>query len=59
MPLSERFPWLALMRLGIGTYHLSPREFWNCTLRELVFVRDGGGVSRQVLVEMMKEWPDE
>ena len=58
MPLAERFPWLALMRLGIGTYHLSPREFWNCTLRELVFTRGVEGVSRLGLVEMMKEWPD-
>jgi uncharacterized phage protein (TIGR02216 family) len=56
--LAERFPWLALMRLGIGTYHLSPREFWNCTLRELVFARGVEGISRAGLVEMMKEWPD-
>ena len=55
---AERFPWLALMRLGIGTYHLSPREFWNCTMRELVFTRGVEGVSRGTLIELMKEWPD-
>ena len=46
------------MRLGIGTYHLSPREFWNCTLRELVFTRSVDGISRGVLVGMMGQWPD-
>jgi uncharacterized phage protein (TIGR02216 family) len=46
------------MRLGIGTYHLSPREFWGSTLRELVFVRGDAGISRGVLVEMMGRWPD-
>ena len=46
------------MRLGIGTYHLSPRAFWASTLRELVFTRGVDGVSRGVLDALMKEWPD-
>jgi uncharacterized phage protein (TIGR02216 family) len=56
--LAEGFPWLQLMRLGIGTYHLSPREFWNCTLRELVFTRGVEGMTRAGLDEMMRAWPD-
>jgi uncharacterized phage protein (TIGR02216 family) len=56
--MTERFPWLQLMRLGIGTFHISPREFWNCTLRELVLMRGTGGMVRQQLEELMKEWPD-
>jgi uncharacterized phage protein (TIGR02216 family) len=56
--LAERFPWMTLMRLGIGVYHLSPREFWSCTLRELVFVRGDTGISRAGLVELMGQWPD-
>jgi uncharacterized phage protein (TIGR02216 family) len=54
----QRFPWADLMRLGIGTYHIPPREFWNCTLRELVFVRGDAGLVRRTLDQLMKAWPD-
>jgi uncharacterized phage protein (TIGR02216 family) len=53
-----KFPWLELMRLGIGTYHIAPREFWTCTLRELVFMRGAAGLNRMTLNNLMKEWPD-
>jgi uncharacterized phage protein (TIGR02216 family) len=54
----QHFPWGALMQWGIGTLHIPPREFWNCTLRELVFLRGDGGLLRGRLDELMKEWPD-
>jgi uncharacterized phage protein (TIGR02216 family) len=54
----QRFPWPELMRLGIGTYNISPREFWTCTLRELVFLRGENGLSRTRLENLMLEWPD-
>ncbi len=54
----QHFPWAEVMRLGIGTYHISPREFWACTLRELVFMRGGTGFARTTLLDLMKEWPD-
>jgi uncharacterized phage protein (TIGR02216 family) len=54
----QRFPWAAVMQLGIGTYHIPPKEFWSCTLRELVFMRGEGGLMREQLFELMKEWPD-
>ncbi len=54
----QRFPWGELMRLGIATYHIPPREFWTCTLRELVFLRGEAGLNRNLLNDLMKEWPD-
>jgi uncharacterized phage protein (TIGR02216 family) len=54
----QRFPWVELMRLGIGTLHIPPREFWNCTLREVVFQRGDAGLKRMQLNDLMKEWPD-
>jgi uncharacterized phage protein (TIGR02216 family) len=53
-----KFPWFELMRLGIGTYHIPPREFWTCTLREIVFMRGAPGLNRTALDNLMKEWPD-
>ena len=53
------FPWGELMRLGIGRMHMPPREFWMCTLRELVPLRGQAGFSRGALDDLMKEWPDE
>jgi uncharacterized phage protein (TIGR02216 family) len=54
----QRFPWAQLMQLGIGIYHIPPRDFWTCTLRELVFLRGDVGLKRSVLDSLMKEWPD-
>jgi uncharacterized phage protein (TIGR02216 family) len=54
----QRFPWGQLMRLGIGTFHIPPREFWNSTLREIVFLRGEPSLKRDVLEDLMKEWPD-
>lgn len=54
----QRFPWGEVMRLGITTLHIPPREFWNCTLRELVVLRGNAGFVRERLNELMKEWPD-
>jgi uncharacterized phage protein (TIGR02216 family) len=56
--MQQRFPWAELMQLGIGTYNIAPREFWNCTLRELIFTRGNNGFARLTLNELMKEWPD-
>ena len=40
------FPWADAMRLGFGVLHLSSREFWGLTPRELAArskaSRDGG-----------------
>jgi uncharacterized phage protein (TIGR02216 family) len=54
----QRFPWSEVMRLGIATHHIPPREFWTCTLRELVLLRGEPGLQRGQLNELMKEWPD-
>lgn len=54
----QRFPWGEVMRLGIATYHIPPRDFWNCTLRELVVVRRDRGLQRRRLNELIEEWPD-
>jgi uncharacterized phage protein (TIGR02216 family) len=56
--MMQRFPWDAVMRLGIGTYHIPPREFWLCTLREIVLTRGDDGLKRGRLIELMKLWPD-
>jgi uncharacterized phage protein (TIGR02216 family) len=56
--MQQRFPWVQLMQLGIGTYNIAPREFWNCTLRELIFMREPQSLVRAQLTELMKEWPD-
>ena len=56
--MQHTFPWGQLMQLGIGTYHIPPREFWNCTLRELVFRRQQHTLARTTLNTLMKEWPD-
>jgi uncharacterized phage protein (TIGR02216 family) len=54
----QRFPWAAVMRLGIGTYHIPPKDFWCCTLRELVFMRGDAGLERAGLNKLLREWPD-
>jgi uncharacterized phage protein (TIGR02216 family) len=54
----QGFPWGEVMRLGIVTLQISPREFWTCTLRELVLLRGDAGLQRGRLNELMKEWPD-
>jgi uncharacterized phage protein (TIGR02216 family) len=56
--MMQRFPWAELMRLGIVTLNLPPREFWSCTLREIVLLRGNAGIGRGQLNDMMKEWPD-
>jgi uncharacterized phage protein (TIGR02216 family) len=56
--MMPHFPWAELMRLGIGTYHLAPRDFWNCTLRELIPLRGAAGLSRTALDALMARWPD-
>jgi uncharacterized phage protein (TIGR02216 family) len=55
----QRFPWGEVMRLGIITLHLSPRDFWSSTLRELVPPRSNEGLPRGQLAELMQQWPDE
>ncbi len=47
------------MRLGIHTLHISPREFWTCTLRELVVMRAHVGLKRSELDDLMQQWPDD
>jgi len=59
-----RFPWDEAMRLGFGVLHLSSREFWGLTPRELaaafealagrqIRAPDRGGLDR-----LMERFPD-
>lgn len=56
--MMQRFPWGEVMRLGIGTYHISPREFWACTLRELIFIRGNAGFGQELMTQLMQQYPD-
>jgi uncharacterized phage protein (TIGR02216 family) len=49
------------MQIGIGQLHLTPTEFWRCTLRELVSALSSPSepLQRQNLNELMRQWPDE
>ena len=58
------FPWDEAMRLGFGVMHLSSRDFWWLTPRELAaaFGHEGGRgapPSRSGLDELMQRFPDE
>ena len=58
------FPWDEAMRLGFGVMHLSSREFWGLTPRELAAAFGPGAgrgtpPSRSGLDEMMRRFPDE
>lgn len=58
------FPWSDAMRLGFGVLHLSSREFWGLTPRELAAAFEGvagrrtGAPDRSKLGEMMEKFPD-
>jgi uncharacterized phage protein (TIGR02216 family) len=54
----QSFPWREVMRFGIVTLQISPREFWGCTLRELIPLAGNGGFQRPELNTLMKEFPD-
>jgi uncharacterized phage protein (TIGR02216 family) len=58
--MTQEFPWTEVMRFGLHHLKLSPRDFWNSTLRELVC----GSVPtermpRQYLNHLMELHPDE
>jgi uncharacterized phage protein (TIGR02216 family) len=57
---TDGFPWVRVMRLGLGVLMLPPDVFWRTTLRELVaaFAIADVGVSRAQLQEMMIRFPD-
>lgn len=60
------FPWREAMQLGFGVLHLSARDFWGLTPRELAAafeamsgrVRGGTPPSRETLGAMMERYPD-
>jgi uncharacterized phage protein (TIGR02216 family) len=60
----SRFPWRALMAVGIGALGQSSEAFWNMTLRELVAAEDALGAARPMppdraaLDELMRRFPD-
>jgi uncharacterized phage protein (TIGR02216 family) len=60
----KAFPWDEAMRLGFGVMHLSSKEFWGLTPRELsaAFEAMAGprqsAPDRQGLVRMMEKYPD-
>ena len=54
--------WPALMRFGLGTLRLSPRDFWAMSLPELraaLDARKGAAPpDRESLARMMRRFPD-
>jgi uncharacterized phage protein (TIGR02216 family) len=59
------FPWGEAMRLGFGVLHLSSREFWGLTPRELAAAFEGvagrrtsAPPDRDALGKMMERFPD-
>lgn len=56
----KRFPWERVMQLGLGELRLSPREFWNSTLRELAMAADPAHspLVRNELDLLMRRFPD-
>lgn len=59
----RRFPWHALMRLGLTDLRLPPEAFWRLTLRELALLGGpalrAGPPSRHDLDALMARFPDE
>jgi uncharacterized phage protein (TIGR02216 family) len=58
----SKFPWGRLMRFGLGTLHLSPKEFWRSTPRELAGAFGPAPpqpLLRQNLNSLMEQFPDE
>lgn len=60
------FPWDEAMRLGFGVLHLSSREFWGLSPRELAAAfeaqsgqRRGMAPGREALAGLMERFPDE
>ena len=50
------------MRFGLGTLHLSPKEFWRSTPRELAGAFGSAPpqpLLRQNLKSLMEQFPDE
>ncbi len=58
------FPWRAAMSFGFGVLHLSSKDFWAMTPRELALAMNArrgsviGAPDRAALNEMMKRFPD-
>lgn len=54
-----RFPWRALMYLGLGRLRLAPADFWAMTLRELHAALGVRSVLRRAdLDDLMRKFPD-
>ena len=57
----EGFPWRRFMELGLGVLHLSPREFWATTPRELAAASGTSqrpAMPRDALHNLMQRFPD-
>jgi len=58
----EVFPWRRMMELGLGVLHLSPRDFWTSTPREIAAAFPSRGpvlMGRADLDHLMREFPDQ
>lgn len=61
---TKPFPWQEVMKFGFGVLHLSPKDFWSMTIRELETAMQahyGTGeptISRQWLNEAIVNNPD-
>lgn len=57
-------PWYDYMKMGMGVFGLSPREFWNTTFREFWAIHDARfahvpvPMSREDLEGLMARFPD-
>lgn len=62
--MAEPFPWAAAMRFGLGRLHISPRDFWAMTPRELAAAMGAVGADprdrpdRATLEALASRWPD-
>jgi uncharacterized phage protein (TIGR02216 family) len=58
--MTQRFPWSELMRFGLHHLRLSPRDFWNSTLREIASAGASPETMRlQNLQTLMRLYPDD
>jgi uncharacterized phage protein (TIGR02216 family) len=66
MMVIEEFPWTELLHMALGTFRLTPQQFWNMTLPELVMMieaREGKQevktpLQRAELEALQRSFPD-
>lgn len=63
--MSEPFPWAHVMRFGLGTLGLAPKDFWSMSLPELHAamlahtIAQPQAPDREALDLLLRQYPDE